>query len=125
MLQEEIHKLAIYNQPQKYIGYWRSNMYNICDEFPFPFPSFMQLEQERIVDKTIQILKKYGVVVSYFGFSQCRLCNLKRNGHSEYFISYKNITYVIPFGYFHYLMEHNVKIDSVLLEIVDYYSQCT
>ena len=108
-------------QPKKYIGYWRNNFLNILDEHPFPLPNIYKLDQSNIIIKTKNILNRYGIVNSYFGYSSCRICN-NNNGNSEYMISYNNITYIIPFGYFHYLEIHNVKIDDKLVEIINYYS---
>jgi hypothetical protein len=117
-----MHTLTLHEQPKKYIGYWRKNWYGIFDEYPFPIPNKTKLNQSDIIDKTKIILSKYGAITSYFGCSCCRLCKFSKNGNFEYWISYNNITYVIPVGYFHYLIEHNVKINSLLVEIVNYYS---
>lgn len=114
--------ISINKQPKKYIGYWRRNFYNIFDKFPFPVPSIIKLDQSDIISKTKNILLNFGITESYFGYSHCRLCKLDKNEYFEYWINYNNYTYVIPAGYFHYLIEHNVKIDDKLVEIVNYYS---
>ena len=119
---DKVNTLTLFEQPKKYIGYWRKNCYNIFDEYPFPIPNIIKLYQSDIIDKTKNILLNFGFIMSYFGYSYCRLCKLTRNEYFEYWISYNNITYVIPAGYFHYLIEHNVKINDVLVEIVNYYS---
>ena len=113
--------MALYNQPKKYIGYWRKNFYNICHELPFPYPNLKKLNQIDIINKTISILNKYSIIIRYMGYSSCRICDLQKNDKSEYLISYNKNTYVIPKGYFHYLTEHNVKIDDMLIEIVNHY----
>jgi hypothetical protein len=114
------NKVSMQNQQKKYIGYWRKNFLNIFDEYPYPSPNLYKLNQSDIIIKTKNILNKYGTIESYFGHSKCRICN-NYNEYSEYSISYNNITYIIPFGYFHYLEMHNVKIDSKLVEIVQYF----
>ena len=102
-----------------------SNLWNSLTTFFFlryrsKQDPFKQPQLEEIIIKTKNILNKYGTIESYFGHSKCRICN-NYNEYSEYSISYNNITYIIPFGYFHYLEMHNVKIDSKLVEIVQYF----
>ena len=114
--------------PKKYIGYWRrTDEHNCfpfckCSEYPIPCPHHEQLDQEEIIEKTICMLKNYSIEIeSYFGSSPCRLCDNDENGSEEYVILFNGYQYVIPFGYFHYLRDHNVKIDDTLLKIVDHY----
>ena len=118
----DIETLIEMNSNEKiYIGYWRKSFFDIFSGLPFPVSSFMKLEQTDIIDKSIEILYKFGLKHSFFGFSKCRLCNLK-NGTSEFLINYNKKTYIIHEGYFHYIKDHNVKIDNKLVEIVNYYS---
>ena len=98
-------------------------MYHFCDEYPYPFPSLQTLNQKEIITRCENVLKKYGFYHGYKGYSICRICQYNRNGDSEYLIDYEGTTYVIPIGYFHYLKEHNVKIDSILIKIVNSYSE--
>jgi hypothetical protein len=112
---------AVYEQPKKYIGYWRKNFFNIFHKLPYPYSNIKKLNQNDIIEKIIIMLRKYAIVMTYFGWSPCRKCGIK-NGNSEYHINYNKITYVIPFGYFHYLIDHNVKIDNILIEILNYYT---
>lgn len=119
--QKYIGFIFLDEQPQKYIGYWRKNFFNFFDEYPFPIPNIKKLNQSDIIAKTMHVLNTFGRTNSYFGYSSCRICK-KRNEYSEYSIHFNNSTYVIPSGYFHYLIYHNVKIDDTLVEIVNYYS---
>lgn len=113
--------IKITTQPKKYIGYWRKSIFDFTSEYPYPIPNFFTLEdQTELIQKTKNVLQKHSYTESYFGYSNCRLCGLK-NGISEYWIDYQDITYIIPIGYFHYLEQHNVKMDDKLIEITNYY----
>ena len=104
------------------IGYWRETI-DTKSQYPFPMPHMITLDQQDISDRTIAVLEKYGKSISCNGYSPCRLCcDHKNNGSSEYTISYKEEKYVIPSGYFHYVNDHNVKIDDRLVDIVHYYT---
>jgi len=107
--------------PKIYIGYWRSDHNDRYDGFPFPVPSEFSLDQADICKKAKEILKKYGDMTHYDGFSPCRLCDNETNGTSEYKINYNGHRYVIPTGYFHYLTEHNVEMDPQLMAIIRHY----
>ena len=110
-----------YEQPKQMIGYWRHHFFQTNEPYPFPIPNLFSLQQKEIIQQAKDVLNEYGIEEMYKGYSPCRLCSLKNNGYKEWFISYQGITYVIPFGYFHYLIDHNVKINDTLVEIVNYY----
>lgn len=55
-------------------------------------------------------------LVSYRGWSNCRICNCK-NGTRELEIRKDDKLYVIPEGYLHYLIDHKVGIDKKLVEL--------
>lgn len=114
---------ATYNNvnPKIYIGYWRDNFISFTDNRPYPISNFITLNQTNIIIESKRILNKYGFLDIYFSYSKCKLCNYKE-GFIEYKIIYDDITYVIPNEYFHYLENHNIKIDKKLVEIVNFYS---
>lgn len=112
---------------RKYIGYWRTFALHECNpsckcrNYPIPQPHDTILDQADIICDAHYTLHHYRhKVVHCNGYSQCRICNIQ-NDDREYEIEYNNTIYVIPFGYFHYLEEHNVKIDDQLVAIVNYY----
>lgn len=111
----------------KYIGYWRRNdlhqCFPFCECYKYPIPVSHDtiLDQAEMINKSVQVLDKFATTQGYRGYSPCRLCPNKRNGFAEYSIGYNGVTYIIPMGYFHYLRDHNVKIDDELVEIVEHY----
>ena len=60
-----------------------------------------------------KFLAEHATVVGYRGPSTCRLCGAM-NGSTEYRFTHNGKKYCVPFGYIHYLREHNVAIDSRL-----------
>lgn len=95
-------KMAIYTQPKAYIGYWREHVYDVWNKYPFPIPTITK-KNHYDIDKTIQILRTFGIQQSYFGYSPCRLCiytngvNTRKvhvqNGCSEYWIRISPISF--------------------------------
>jgi hypothetical protein len=103
-----------------YIGYWRTKRDSLSN-FPFPDENSSDVVYDEEYIKTVKdVLDKNSEIIQYRGYSNCRICN-KLNGSSEYCINYKNETFCIPQGYFHYLTEHCVKMDDTLMEIIEYY----
>jgi hypothetical protein len=111
-----------YEQPKVHIGQWRKNPFSLFDTLPFPIPNIVKIEQTEIVTRAKQILAEFGYTQTYFGFCSCKLCNFSEIHCSEFWISYNKTTYIIPYSYFHYLEEHNIRIDDRLVEIVEHYS---
>ena len=111
-----------YEQPKIYIGQWRKCMLSLFDELPYPIPNIIKLNQTDIIQRAKQVLTEFGYTQTYFGHCSCKLCYFSDIHFSEFWISYNNATYIIPYIYFHYLEEHNIKIDDQLVEIVNYYA---
>ena len=119
------HPHILTETPKKYIGYWRRTdlhqCFPFCECYKYPIPSpTTQLNQNEICVRSLKILQLHGEVIHYFGWSTCRICH-QHNECNEYIITYKDEKYAIPFGYFHYITDHNVKMDDMLVEIVEFY----
>lgn len=90
----------------KYIGYWRREKkwdffpFSWFYEYPFPYSHNKELFQGDIIQRSLHVLENEG---------------------DEYILPFHGEQYTIPFGYFHYLRDHNVKVDDDLIAIVEYY----
>ena len=73
--------------------------------------------------KLNDLCEKYPLaIVSYYGYSFCRLCPLKENGDSEvhWTAPKSQRKWIFPTGYFHYILEHNIEIpEEFLLDILE------
>jgi hypothetical protein len=98
-------------QPLILIGYWRSE-----NDTSWPEPAAFV---DRDWDKTerglvASYLSAATVVVTYMGYSHCRLCSKKDNGDSEL----TDGVYIWPDGLKHYVTEHNVRLPRRFVEHV-------
>ncbi len=73
--------------------------------------------------KLNELCEKYPLsIVSYCGYSFCRLCPIKNNGDCEvYWIAAKSQRkWIFPTGYFHYIVEHNIEVPKeFILDILE------
>lgn len=102
-----------------YIGYWRNEQH---PEFPMPQPDTAKADQGLVITRLEKAMASgrmkamaSGRMISYRGWSVCRLCG-KRNGSRELEIIVGNTKYRIPEGYVHYLEQHSVGYDPKLLK---------
>lgn len=96
------------------IGYWR---HQDDKEGAWPEANTERPDQDAVIDRLKEAVRK-GFVIGYRGWSNCRLCG-KINGSRELEIIRGDTKWVIPEGYVHYLEEHRVGYDPVLLEALE------
>ena len=92
------------------IGYWGSNFEK---GLPMPVAGTPRVDQAKVIDR-LKVAMKTGHLVSYRGWSNCRLCG-KQNGSRELEIIRGSTKYRIPEGYVHYLEDHGVGYADDLL----------
>lgn len=103
-------------------AYWAANK-NEKSYFPFPIENSWNDTNEnkqKIINK-LQTLYNSGQIRGYMGDSKCRICNCINGSRESLITINKNLTYVIPEGYFHYLIEHNVMPHKFLLDYIDFH----
>ena len=95
------------------IGYWASKP----GEGHWPVSNTPRPDQLEIVEK-LKAAMMTGSWVSYRGWSNCRLCG-KMNGSKELEIMSDGTRYRIPQGYLHYLEDHQVGYEPILLDALN------
>lgn len=89
----------------KFEGYWYSIS---APEYPMPVSQINPISDA--------VLSKFDMVCAqarvkkYKGHSPCRLCDKEKNGCSEYRITIGDTEWAVPYGFRHYLVEHNVHL---------------
>lgn len=117
-----------------YIGYWKSTRdyeNNIPEyygfnedgspsnkELPYPVENSATEDQIKIINLLRQQLET-GYLTSYREWSSCRLCG-KHNGSKELEVIIGGTKYSIPIGYIHYLEDHNVAVDPMLITVLEF-----
>lgn len=108
-------------------GFWKN------DENPdYPFPLETDIPNSSIFIKKLKLLMNnkdsektrtigdFEVsVIHYRGFSPCRLCNLQTNGSREYTFIKNKTKFVVPEGYLHYLITHNVHPSEEFVKFIE------
>lgn len=108
---------------KKIYAYWAENK-NEKSSFPFPVENSWNDTNEnkqKIINK-LQALYNSGRIYGYKGDSKCRICNCINGSRESSITINKNLSFVIPEGYFHYLIEHNVIPHKFLLDYLDFHS---
>lgn len=118
-----------------YVGYWNSvpmesHRRFACEtnsrerpDLPFPVPNTLGLpenQKNQLIERFEKLLSK-SEIEYYEGQSKCRICGCQ-NGSAEYVYNPRCSTgtiYHIPSGYLHYIKDHNVAFDPVLLEALN------
>ena len=91
------------------IGYWRSES---DPRWPDP-AAFVDGDWDKTERRLVaSYLSAATVVVTYMGYSRCRLCSKKDNGDSEL----TDGVYVWPDGLKHYVTEHSVRLPRRFVE---------
>ena len=90
----------------KEIGYWRKTEDSNED---LPWPIIRKLPPET-KQKIKDFLEKGELYAAWRGSSSCRICG-KTNGST----CLKNGNFIYPEGYLHYILDHDVMVDSELL----------
>ena len=97
------------------IGYWGHK--DGGDNLPRPMANTARPDQAKIIAK-LKVAMDSGYLNYYRGASECRLCG-QQNGYKELEIIRGRTKYRIPDGYLHYLEDHQVGYDPMLLEALD------
>jgi hypothetical protein len=95
------------------IGYWG---FEFDKDHAMPVADTARPDQAEMIAK-LKVAMATGYWQQYRGWSNCRLCG-KSNGSKELEIIRGNVKYLIPEGYLHYLVDHNVGYDLRLLEVL-------
>lgn len=103
----------------KYIGFFYENNNPNLEHPILPLklciPSKIKfINSDNIINKLILIQKNHAKIKYKIGFSKCRICN-NNNKCNEYYLDY----YVWPAGYIHYLIDHNIEIDSEFKKYIE------
>lgn len=115
---EDLTLLSDDNVPKYYIGYWSQHWLYIFSEHPYPRARMCGKNDNETIQNFKIFLNKNAITTPFMGYSHCRICS-KQNGACEYSFHFKGVNYYVPYGYFHYLENHNVKLDDKVLKIIE------
>jgi hypothetical protein len=63
-------------------------------------------------------VKENFVSIHYKGYSSCRLCNCMNGSITySYYEKSSNTTFMLPEGYFHYVLDHHLKLNQSLIDL--------
>lgn len=110
-LRQFLKKTHVTRNGRVLIGYWFKYKMPVEDS-----NDLTEKQMEAFWPKYFRALE-HGRTINYKGSSHCRLCG-QSNGSTEVELSLKGIKLAIPHGYTHYIKEHDVKPDSLLLELL-------
>jgi hypothetical protein len=96
-----------------YEGYWFSGL---SANTNYPIPVIGEKNSEEFLSALERYMKN-NESISYFGSSECRLCQIA-NGGSEYSIDYLDGKIFFPSGLLHYYRDHSVNPSREFAEVI-------
>lgn len=68
-------------------------------------------------NNVVKFFSGYDDKLSYKGDSYCRVCG-QSNGSDEYTRTVRKIVFVYPSGFVHYIVQHGIKPDQLLIDFI-------
>lgn len=113
-MSKEQAAIDLSNTPNKVMfGFWQSDYH---PQFPPAVATNNELQTYLIAK--LRAIETQALVISYRGYSHCRLCDRRHNGTRSFVIKIGAHVYEWPEGFVHYLEDHRVDVPPGLMAML-------